>query len=56
MQRLSALDLAGAGLVIGLVCSAFKDHGPVVRVAKMAFILDPIVAGVQLTKARGEPA
>jgi hypothetical protein len=35
---------------------ALKDHGPVAHVAKMSFILGFIVAGVDLIKARGEPA
>jgi zinc transporter ZupT len=45
-----------AALVIGLVGVALKDHGPVAHVAKMSFILGFIVAGVDLIKARGEPA
>jgi hypothetical protein len=43
-------------LVIGLAGLALKDHGPVAHVAKMSFILGFIVAGVDLIKARGEPA
>ena len=43
-------------LVIGLVGVALKDHGPVAHVAKMSFILGFIAAGVDLIKARGEPA
>lgn len=45
-----------AALVIGLVGVALKDHGPVAHVAKMSFILGFVVAGVDLIKARGEPA
>lgn len=45
-----------AALVIGLVGVALKDHGPVAHVAKMSFILGFIAAGVDLIKARGEPA
>ncbi|PIB90460.1 hypothetical protein [Caulobacter sp. FWC2] len=45
-----------AALVIGLVGAALKDHGPVAHVAKMSFMLGFIVAGVDLIKARGEPA
>jgi hypothetical protein len=45
-----------AALVIGLVGVALKDHGPVAHIAKMSFILGFVVAGVQLIKARGEPA
>jgi hypothetical protein len=43
-------------LVIGLVGLAMKDHGPVAHVAKMSFIIGFVVAGLDLIKARGEPA
>ena len=45
-----------AALVIGLAGVALKDHGPVAHVAKMSFIVGFIIAGLDLIKARGEPA
>jgi uncharacterized membrane protein YsdA (DUF1294 family) len=45
-----------AALVIGLVGVALKDHGPIAHVAKMSFIVGFIIAGLDLIKARGEPA
>jgi len=45
-----------AALFIGLAGLALKDHGPIAHVAKMSFILGFVVAGLDLMKARGEPA
>ena len=45
-----------AALAIGLVGLALKDHGPVAHMAKMTFLLGFVAVGVQLFKARGEPA
>lgn len=45
-----------AALAIGLAGLALKDHGPIAHVAKMSFILDFVVAGVELIRNRGERA
>lgn len=52
----TAAGLWIAALAIGLVGLAVKDHGVVSHLAKLAFAGGFIAAGVDLLKARGEPA